>query len=302
MNEFRSGYQPDSKESARSINSPVEMARVNGFEPVAKNQGRRREYSKEFEGQRAAGLPDMVMILRSEDFHDGELEEIHFGVRLKEGRIKWELEESIFSQAFLDWMVANGGDVKWIDSVKEMKSSTEKGRLQKTKMRENGYDLVAQIIQQAEDLGYFDYLRKSLAVRIEEINAFAEVEIKAAEEAIGAFLKEFPQYTIFGNQLEEERTVYAAKLPIRKGRVQAMKVVFHQSVDKMDEGTIEFQLGSMAIDEQNNLIRFSQIDPPKDADGKYPPRWFQGRLYDEDGGIIKKAVESRKKILGDLKR
>jgi hypothetical protein len=298
MNETRENPYPEGKEAFQKINSPIEMARALDLvlDPKSRHS-REREYSRDITTDGASGLPPVEIILCSRDFHYGELEEVYLGVRLKEPSEIGGLEYNILSEDFLKWFVTNGGDPLLAEKVEQMEDSKEKGRVQKTIMREGGYALVTKVFQEAESLGYFKYLRVSLISELERKRKFAELEIKIAEAEAKVFLDEFPQYSLFSNRFKEENAFYAAIPNKRKDRVKAMKITISLSWQEMNEGIVEFQLGSMKIDDQENLSRFHQIDPPElPSTGKYQQRWFQGDIKTN----IEQAIQARRNILDEL--
>jgi len=68
-------------------------------------------------------------------------------------------------------------------------------------------------------------------------------------------------------------------------------------LDLENTGKMEFQLGTMEIDEKGNLSDFRQKDPLKlRSTGAYPQKYFIGELW----SIINHAIEVRKAIQDEL--
>lgn len=286
---------PDSEriKEERKIKSPSQMARALGFFQDAKTaHSSDRNYSKDFLEK---GPYPAVKVLYSGDHSDGQLEEVSLGVRLKEPWQDWTEENSVFSDAFLNWFTEKGGDFQLADDVRQLKTSTPRGqknRVKKAIMREKGYPLVAQIIEQAEELGYFEYLWEKLSSEFEEKKAIAE-------ETVRIFLEQFPQYPFFSNRFGEEKAFYATKPEIKKGRIAAMRININPHLDPENTGTIEFQLGSMKIDKDEILSDFRPKNLPKlSSTGQYPQRWFKGKMLT----ILEGAIKARKKIQTELKQ
>ena len=281
----------EDERTPKKINSPIEMAKALRFIPDPISRGRERYYSRDS----GADFLPIETILHSEDFHDGTLEEVHVGVRAKESSENWSMENNVLSDTFLDWFVENGGDAVLKEEIKKLEDSIEKGRIKKIDMRKKGYAKVVEIIQQADRLGYFEYLTNLFTDELERKKIINESNAMIAEAAVKVFLAEFPQYTIFSNLLREEGDFYAAIPTIKKGRVQAMKITIHPSHSAKGQDTVEFQLGSMILDEQKTLSRFHQVNPPVlPSTGKPQQRWFRGEM----GAIVEEAITARKNLEG----
>jgi len=278
----------------RGIKSPSQMARALRFNQDPETaHSRDRDY---WRNRLEDGPYPAREILRSADFSpdEGEFEEVYLGVRLEEPLQNWTKENSITSEVFLDWFIEKGGDSQLADAVRQLKASTPKSQRNKVSkkiMREKGYSLMVQVIGQAEELGYFEYLREELSREFEEKKT-------TAQKAAAVFLAPFPQYSRFINRFGEEKGVfYAAESEVKKRRVAAMWIKVNPFLDLENTGKIEFQLGTMEIDEKGNLSDFRQKDPPKlRSTGAYPQKYFIGELW----SIINHAIEVRKAIQDEL--
>jgi len=289
MNEILSDSLAETTRLVGIIDSPSKMARALGFLQDSESlHSRDRDYVKGFQENPSCPYPAEITIY-SGDFIDAEFEEMNIGVQFKEPLLRWAKNYSVLSNSFLNWFVENGGDSQLAEAVRQLKDPQQQDRIKKDTMKEKGYLLVGQIIQQAEELGYFKYLLDKLSREFEKKKEIALV-------AVEKFLAEFPDYSLFRNRFNEEEAFYAAKTAKRKGRTAAMKIEVHPLLES-DEGVIEFQLGSMMADKEGTISGFSGVELPKfPSTNQYPQRWFKGRLE----VIIGQAVEARKQIQVEL--
>lgn len=290
MNEQSNPMLSESEKGFKKIDSPSSMARALGLNQDLKTlHGRDREYTSD--------LPVMVngtfpaeRILYDGDFLNGKFEKVLIGVRLKEPLDIWSYTSNVLSEAFLEWFIENGGDSRLAESVAQLEDLKEKGRIAKENMQNGGYVLIKRIIEQAEKLGYSGYLLTDLAKEFERKKIIAESAVKV-------FLADFPEYSLFSNHFNEEKTFYAAIPKKGKGRISAMEIVILPSRIPNGEVTIEFQLGTMKVDEQGALTKFFEIHPPVlPSTGKYQQRWFAGDIET----VTKLAIEARRNILTEL--
>lgn len=285
------GSEEREKEIKR-IKSPSQMAKSLGFIQDPKTaHSHDREYSKDF--QEEGALP-AVKTLYSGDFLQGQYEEVSVGVRLREPRQIWFEKHPVVSDAFLNWFEENGGDSKLAEKVKGLKPPIEKqqleerqqkDRVKKDKMKKEGYSLMARIIEQTEELGYFEYLREKLSSEFKR-------KKDIAEEGVKQFLAEFPQYSLFKDSFDEEGIFYIAEKKIEGGKVPAMEISIDANLDAENTGKIGFRLGSMEIDEEGTLSSFYFKGFSKLLSGEYPQTWFEGEM----STIIGQAIEARKEI------
>jgi hypothetical protein len=290
MNELPSDSSAQIDRETIKIDSPVKMARALGFIQNPESlHSPFRDYAQDFSESIVFVLP-VEKTLASHDSKYGEGEQVFLGVQLKKPCQIWSKEDSVVSDAFLNWFIENGGNPQLAQEVRLLTDKAGWDWIDKKVMRGKGYRLIAQIIKQAEALGYFEYRLGILTGEFENKKTIAEAGVKE-------FLEAFPQYSLFSNRFNEEKTFYAAKPAIKKGRIQAMEIKINPPLGSEDKGIFEFQLGSMKVDEEGNLSSFFKVDPPVlPSTGKYQQRWFKGDMAE----IVKQAIEARKNILTEL--
>ena len=290
MNEIFSDSLAETTRLVGKIDSPSKMAQTLGFLQAPESlHSRDRDYAKDLKENPSCPYPAEIT-LYSGDFINAEFEEMNIGVRLKEPLQRWVKNCSVLSDSFLNWFIENGGDPQLAEAVRQLEDPQQKGRIRKDLMKEKGYLLVGQIIQRAEELGYFEYLLDKLSREFEKKKEIALI-------AVEKFLAEFPDYSLFRNRFNEEEAFYAAKPGKRKKRTPAMKIEIHPFFES-DKGVVEYQLGSMVVDDEEGTISsFFKVELPKlPSTNQYPQRWFKGKLET----VIEQAIEARKQIQVEL--
>lgn len=265
------------------------MARVLNFTQVPETlHGRDRDYTKDLPLDSSA-IPTEAT-LYSGDFLNARYEEIAIGVQFREPGQIWGDGSSVLEDSFLTWFTQNGGEPQLAEAIKHLEEADQKDRIRKSLMREKGYSLVAQIIQQAEKLGYFEHLRRNLVDRYERGKAFSA-------EWLPKFLAEFPEFSLVYDRFFEEKKIYAARPAQRRGRMSAMMVSIHPIWNTVDEGGIGFELGTMRVDDNGGWSRFHRLDNHRlPSTGEYPLTWFRGKMEES----VRLAIASRKQILTEL--
>lgn len=294
MSELPSDSSGQVEKRQAKIDSPTKMARALGFTQNPESYTVHfREYTKDFPETTVFVLP-AEKSLDSSDSKYGEAEQVFVGVQFKGPCRIWERKYSVVSEAFLDWFFKSGGNSQLAEDVRslEPKEIMRRDWIDKKAIKERGYGLIARIIKEAEALGYFEYQLRILTAEFEKKKTIAEAAVKE-------FLEAFPEYSLFSNRFNEEETFYAAKPTVKKGKVQAMEIRVYSGLRPDNTGTIEFNLGSMKIDEQGNLTSFFQVAPPVlPSTGKYQDQCFRGDM----NTIVAQAIDARKRIQRELRK